>query len=81
MPIAVLFALNAADELDTYAFGLLGPEIARHFGIGVGLFGAISVLVVLLCRCSSSRSPTSRTGSGACRWPSRPRRRGARSRS
>jgi branched-chain amino acid transport system ATP-binding protein len=48
MPIAVLFALNAADELDTYAFGLLGPEIARDFGIGVGLFGAISVLVVLL---------------------------------
>jgi ABC-type branched-subunit amino acid transport system ATPase component/predicted MFS family arabinose efflux permease len=47
-PIAVLFALNAADELDTYAFNLLGPEIAREFDIGVGLFTAITVLVGLL---------------------------------
>ncbi|HEX4905017.1 MAG TPA: ATP-binding protein [Acidimicrobiales bacterium] len=47
-PIAALFALNALDELDTRTFELLGPEIADHFGIDVGGFGLITVLVVLL---------------------------------
>jgi ABC-type branched-subunit amino acid transport system ATPase component/predicted MFS family arabinose efflux permease len=47
-PIAALFALNALDELDTRTFELLGPEIADHFGIDVGGFGLVTVLVVLL---------------------------------
>ena len=48
LPIAALFALNAVDELDTRTFELLGPEIADHFGIDVGGFGLITILVVLL---------------------------------
>lgn len=34
-PLAVLFGLNAVDELDRAAFGVLTPEIKRHFGLGV----------------------------------------------
>jgi len=48
LPILVLFALNAVDEFDTRTFELLGPEIAHHFKVGVGTFGAISLLVLLL---------------------------------
>jgi branched-chain amino acid transport system ATP-binding protein len=48
LPILVLFALNAVDEFDTATFNLLGPEIARSFDVGVGAFGAITVLVTLL---------------------------------
>ena len=47
-PILVLFALNAVDEFDTRTFELLGPEIADHFDVGVGAFGAITLLVLLL---------------------------------
>ncbi|MEY2477871.1 MAG: hypothetical protein QOG87_3186 [Actinomycetota bacterium] len=47
-PILVLFALNAVDEFDTRTFELLGPEIADHFNVGVGTFGAITILVLLL---------------------------------
>jgi ABC-type branched-subunit amino acid transport system ATPase component/predicted MFS family arabinose efflux permease len=47
-PILVLFALNAVDEFDTATFNLLGPEIADSFDVGVGTFGAITVLVTLL---------------------------------
>ena len=47
-PILALFALNAVDELDSRTFEVLGPEIADHFGIDVGGFGLITVLVVVL---------------------------------
>lgn len=47
-PILVLFALNVVDELDSHAFNLLGPEIAKDFGVGVGVFGTITLLVTLL---------------------------------
>jgi branched-chain amino acid transport system ATP-binding protein len=47
-PIAVLFALTWADQVDTQTFNILGPEIAKHFGVGVGIFGTISLLVLLL---------------------------------
>ena len=47
-PILALFALNALDELDSRTFEVLGPEIADHFGIDVGGFGIITVLVVLV---------------------------------
>jgi len=48
LPILVLFALNAVDEFDSRTFELLGPEIAHHFGIDVGGFGIITVLIVIL---------------------------------
>jgi len=47
-PILVLFALNAVDEFDSRTFDVLGPEIAEDFGVGVGAFGSIAVLVLLL---------------------------------
>ncbi|MEY2567510.1 MAG: hypothetical protein QOE35_2039 [Actinomycetota bacterium] len=47
-PILVLFALNAVDEFDTRTFELLGPEIADHFKVGVGTFGSITLLVLLI---------------------------------
>ncbi|MFA5891778.1 MAG: MFS transporter [Actinomycetota bacterium] len=46
-PIIVLFALNAVDEFDTRTFDILGPEIAKSFGVGVGAFGSIIVLVLI----------------------------------
>ena len=47
-PIAVLFALTWADQVDTQTFQVLGPEIAKDFHVGVGIFGTISLLVLLL---------------------------------
>ena len=32
-PLVVLFGLNAVDELDRTAFGILLPEIRKSFGI------------------------------------------------
>jgi ABC-type branched-subunit amino acid transport system ATPase component/predicted MFS family arabinose efflux permease len=34
-PLVVLFGLNAVDELDRTAFGILLPEIRDHFGIDI----------------------------------------------
>jgi branched-chain amino acid transport system ATP-binding protein len=48
LPILVLFALNAVDEFDTRTFELLGPEVADHFHVGVGTFGAIRLLVLII---------------------------------
>ena len=48
LPVLVLFALNAVDEFDTALFTSLGPEIARDFHVGVGIFGSITVLVTIL---------------------------------
>ncbi|GIU85213.1 MAG: hypothetical protein KatS3mg008_1988 [Acidimicrobiales bacterium] len=33
--LLVLFALNAVDELHRSAFGVLAPDIADHFGVGI----------------------------------------------
>jgi ABC-type branched-subunit amino acid transport system ATPase component/predicted MFS family arabinose efflux permease len=47
-PIAVLCALTWADQVDTQTFYVLGPEIADHFNVGVGIFGTINLFVLLL---------------------------------
>ncbi len=47
-PILVLFGLNAADELDTMSFDVLGPEITEHFGVGIETFGVIIILILVL---------------------------------
>ena len=47
-PVLVLFALNAVDEFDTALFTSLGPEIADDFGVGIGVFGSITILVTIL---------------------------------
>ncbi len=48
LPVLVLFALNAVDEFDTALFLNLGPEIADDFGVGVGIFGSITLFVTIL---------------------------------
>ena len=35
-PLVTLFGLNAVDELDRAAFGILLPEIRDHFGLDLG---------------------------------------------
>ncbi|MEN9803622.1 MAG: hypothetical protein RIS41_469 [Actinomycetota bacterium] len=51
-PIVVLFGLNAVDELDRAAFGILLPEIREHFdldfGTMLGLVGLASVAALAL---------------------------------
>ena len=51
-PLAVLFGLNAADELDRTAFAVLLPEIRDHFGLSdaavLTLVGATAIAIVLV---------------------------------
>jgi len=47
-PITAMFSLNAVDELDNATFMWVAPSIAAGFGVGVGSFGIISVLVLLI---------------------------------
>lgn len=43
-PLVVLFGLNAVDELDRAAFGVLLPEIREHFGLDLAVvLGLVSV--------------------------------------
>jgi ABC-type branched-subunit amino acid transport system ATPase component/MFS family permease len=46
-PLIVLFGLNAVDELDRTAFGVLGPDIRDHFGLSnQQLFSLISLTLL-----------------------------------
>jgi branched-chain amino acid transport system ATP-binding protein len=50
-PLVVLFGLNAVDELDRTAFGVLTPEIKQHFGLsltGIATLTAVALPVGLL---------------------------------
>ncbi|MFM7872809.1 MAG: hypothetical protein ACKPBG_14185, partial [Actinomycetota bacterium] len=51
-PLVVLFGLNAVDELDRAAFGILLPEIRDHFGLDLstmlGLVALASVAALAL---------------------------------
>ena len=47
-PIAVLFGLAWADQVDTQTFNILGPEIGDAFGVGEGVIGALAVIAVLV---------------------------------
>ena len=51
-PLAVLFGLNAVDELDRTAFAVLLPDIRDHFGIGdaaaLSLVAASTIAVLLV---------------------------------
>ena len=48
LPIAVLFALTWADQVDTQTFNVLGPDIAKSFHVGEGALGTIGILVLLV---------------------------------
>lgn len=47
-PIVVLFLLNAVDEFDTRLFEVLAPDIAKDFHVGVGAFGIINALSIIV---------------------------------
>ncbi len=51
-PLIILFGLNAVDELDRTAFGILVPEIRKEFNLGLqgvlSLIAVVSVLALLL---------------------------------
>jgi branched-chain amino acid transport system ATP-binding protein len=44
-PLVVLFGLNAVDELDRVAFGVLIPEIRDWFGLSLTALGVITVIL------------------------------------
>ncbi len=52
LPLLVLFGLNAVDELDRTAFGVLAPDIRDHFGLSnqgiLSVITAFSLVVLLL---------------------------------
>src|SRR5688572_22425775 len=45
-PLLILFALNAVDELDRTAFGVLLPEIRDEFGLGLTGVTALTAAVI-----------------------------------
>ncbi len=47
-PLFVLFGLTMADQIDTQAFTILSPDIARHFNVGEGTLGSIAILVLVV---------------------------------
>jgi ABC-type branched-subunit amino acid transport system ATPase component/MFS family permease len=51
-PILILFGLNAADELDRTAFGVLAPNIQQAFGLEISgilnLIGVVTAVALLL---------------------------------
>ena len=48
LPLAVLFGLNAVDELDRAAFGVLVPEIRDAFGLdNQGILSVVAVVTVV----------------------------------
>ncbi len=50
-PLAILFGLNAVDELDRTAFAVLVPEIRDHFNLNnegiLGVIGLVSILALI----------------------------------
>lgn len=46
VPLLILFGLNAVDELDRSAFGLLLPEIRTHFGLNLKGVTALTAAVI-----------------------------------
>lgn len=52
LPLAVLFGLNALDELDRGAFAVLLPDIREHFALSdaavLGVVGATTIAIVLI---------------------------------
>jgi branched-chain amino acid transport system ATP-binding protein len=45
-PLLVLFGLNAVDELDQAAFGVLSPEIRDHFGLSNTALTVFTIVLV-----------------------------------
>src|SRR5688500_17747254 len=75
-PLLILFGLNAVDELDRTAFGILLPEIRDHFELDldaalgiVGLIGALALLLTVPIAHYADRAPRARLALvGAAAW-------------
>jgi ABC-type branched-subunit amino acid transport system ATPase component/predicted MFS family arabinose efflux permease len=75
-PLLVLFALNAVDELDRTAFGILLPEIRDEFGLDlqgalslIGLIGGIALILQVPIAHYADRAPRVRLALvGAAAW-------------
>jgi MFS family permease len=75
-PLAVLFGLNAVDELDRSAFAVLLPDIRDHFGLSdaaaLGLVAATTIAVLLveipLSFAADRRSRVRMATGGAAAW-------------
>ncbi|HVM54666.1 MAG TPA: MFS transporter [Acidimicrobiales bacterium] len=75
-PLLVLFALNAVDELDRTAFGILLPEIREHFNLDlqgalslIGLIGGIALVLQVPIAHYADRAPRVRLALiGASAW-------------
>jgi MFS family permease len=75
-PLAVLFGLNAVDELDRSAFAVLLPDIRDHFGLSdaaaLGLVAATTIAVLLveipLSFAADRRSRVRMATAGAAAW-------------
>ena len=63
-PLVVLFGLNAVDELDRTAFGILLPNIRDEFDLdNTKVLGLVALVVgcgARRCRCRSPNTPTDR---------------------
>ena len=75
-PLLVLFGLNAVDELDRTAFGILLPEIRDHFNLDlqgalslIGLIGGIALILQVPIAHYADRAPRVRLALiGASLW-------------
>jgi ABC-type branched-subunit amino acid transport system ATPase component/predicted MFS family arabinose efflux permease len=75
-PLLVLFGLNAVDELDRTAFGILLPEIRDHFDLDlqgalslIGLIGGIALILQVPIAHYADRAPRVRLALiGAAAW-------------
>lgn len=47
-PLAVLFGLTTADQIDTQTFTVLSPNIARHFDVNESVLTSIAILVLVV---------------------------------
>jgi ABC-type branched-subunit amino acid transport system ATPase component/MFS family permease len=76
LPLLVLFGLNAVDELDRTAFGVLAPDIRDHFGLSnqgiLSLITVFSLVVVVLglpiAHMADRRSRLGMARTGATAW-------------
>jgi branched-chain amino acid transport system ATP-binding protein len=46
LPLVILFGLNAVDELDRTAFGVLQPEIKAHFGLSLAGVATLTAAIL-----------------------------------
>ena len=76
--LLILFGLNAVDELDRTAFGILLPEIREEFGLD--LTSILALIAVVAAGALALQIPSIPTATDGYRWRSAGRRSGPSSR-